>query len=156
MYILQLTNELKITEINTEVLALFLTQQGMDLFNQPNVKGWDGGNNWLTSQLFLQRHNASDFLCNGRMLNRKVLKGNDMATSKMINTIKVGIDFKKGSNKQIISELTERLVFQNNEELQKDMEQVLKYDFDASNENAEKAVLRLFNYITKTPEYQLI
>lgn len=156
VYILQLTNELKITEINTEVLALFLTQQGMDLFNQPNVKGWDGGNNWLTSQLFLQRHNASDFLCNGRMLNRKVLKGNDIATSEMIKTIKVGIDFKKGNNKQIISELTERLVFQNNEELQKDMEQVLKYDFDASNENAEKAVLRLFNYITKTPEYQLI
>lgn len=156
VYILQLIHELKITEINTEVLALFLSQQGMDLFNQPNVKGWDGGNNWLTSQLFLQRHNASDFLCNGRMLNEKVLRGNDIETSEMIKTIKVGIAFKKGSNKQIISELTERLLFQSNEELQKDMEQVLKYDFDASNENAEKAVLRLFNYITKTPEYQLI
>lgn len=156
VFILQLIDELKITEINTEILALFLSQQGMDLFNQPNVKGWDGGNNWLTSQLFLQRHNASDFLCNGRMLNRKVLRGNDIETSEMIKTIKVGIDFKKGSNKQIISELIDRLLFQNNDELQNDMEQVLKYDFDASSENAEKAVLRLFNYITKTPEYQLI
>ncbi len=132
------------------------TDERPDLFNQPNVKGWDGGNNWLTSQLFLQRQNASDFLCNGRMLNRKVLRGNDMETSEMIKTIKVGITFKKGSNKEIISELTERLLFQNNLDLQKDMEQVLKYDFDASSENAEKAVLRLFNYITKTPEYQLI
>jgi len=24
----------------------------MDLFNQPNVKGWDGGNSWITSQIF--------------------------------------------------------------------------------------------------------
>lgn len=156
VFTLQLIHELKITKINTEILALFLSQQGMDLFNQPNVKGWDGGNNWLTSQLFLQRQNASDFLCNGRMLNRKVLRGNDIETSEMIKTIKVGIHFKKGNNKEIISELTNRLLFQNNDDLQKDMEQVLKYDFDASNENAEKAVLRLFNYMTKTPEYQLI
>lgn len=156
VYILQLIHELKITEINTEVLALFLSQQNMDLFNQPNVKGWNGGNSWLTSQLYLQRHNAADFLCNGRMLNRKVLRGNENESSENNKTIKVGIDFKKGTNKQIISELTERLLFQNNDELQKDMEQILKYDFDASNENAEKAVLRLFNYITKTPEYQLI
>lgn len=156
VYILQLIHELKITENNTEIIALFLSQQGMDLFNQPNVKGWDGGTNWLTSQLFLQRHNASDFLCNGRMLNRKVLKGTEIETSEMIKTIKVGIAFKKGSNTQIISELTERLLFQKNTDLQKDMEEIVKYDFDASNENAEKAVLRLFNYITKTPEYQLI
>jgi hypothetical protein len=40
--------------------------------------------------------------------------------------------------------------------MQKDMENVLKYDFDAKNENAKNAVLRLFNYIIKTPEYQLI
>jgi len=128
----------------------------MDLFNQQNVKGWDGGNNWLTSQVFLQRQNASDFLCNGRMLNRKVLRGNDSEGYDNIQTIKVGIAFKKGSNKQIISELTERLLFQSNDDLQKDMEQILKYDFDASTENAKQAVLRLFNYITKTPEYQLI
>ena len=156
VYTLQLIHELKITEINSEVLALFLSQQGMDLFNQPNVKGWDGGNNWLSSQLFLQRNTASDFLCNGRMLNRKILKGNDQETATNIKTIKVGMNFKKGSNTQIISELTERLLFQSSDELQKDMEQVLKYDFDASNENAEKAVIRLFNYISKTPEYQLI
>ena len=156
VYTLQLINELKITTVNSDVLALFLSQQGMDLFNQPNVKGWDGGNNWLTSQIFLQRQNASDLLCNGRMLNRKVLRGNDSDGIINFKTLKVGINYKNGSNKQIISELTNRLLFESNHELQKDMEQVLKYDFDASNENAEKAVLRLFNYITKTPEYQLI
>jgi hypothetical protein len=40
--------------------------------------------------------------------------------------------------------------------MQKDMENLLKYDFDAKSENANNAVLRLFNYITKLPEYQLI
>lgn len=156
VYILQLIDELKIKEVKSTIIALFLNQQGMDLMNQPNVKGWDGGNNWLSSQLYLQRNNASDFLCNGRMLNRSVLKGNDIDNLTTIKNIKVGIDFKKGSNKQIISELTNRLLFQTSEELQNDMEQLLKYDFDAENDNAEKAVIRLFNYITKTPEYQLI
>ena len=34
----------------------------MDLYDQPNVKGWDGGNSWLTSQIYLQRNNVSDLL----------------------------------------------------------------------------------------------
>jgi hypothetical protein len=64
--------------------------------------------------------------------------------------------FKTGTNKQIITELSNRLLFQTDENIQKDMEQILKYDFDAENENADKAVMRLFNYIVKTPEFQLI
>jgi hypothetical protein len=32
----------------------------MDLFNQPNVKGWDGGKSWLTTQIYLQREAVAD------------------------------------------------------------------------------------------------
>ena len=156
VYLLQLVHELKIKEIKPQIIALFLSQQGMDLCNQPNVKGWDGGHNWLSSQLFLQRNNTSDFLCNGRMINRSILKETDLESAETSKSIQVTIDFKKGSNQQIIAELTDRLLFQGSDELQKDMEQILKYDFDSNNVNAEKAVIRLFNYITKTPEYQLI
>jgi hypothetical protein len=42
------------------------------------------------------------------------------------------------------------------ENLQKDMETLLKYDFDASAENAQKTVIRLFNFMTKLPEFQII
>ena len=61
-----------------------------------------------------------------------------------------------GNNKTIITELSNRLLFKVNDSMQKDMENLLKYDFDPKNPNANYAVVRLFNYITKLPEYQLI
>lgn len=61
-----------------------------------------------------------------------------------------------GNNKTIITELSNRLLFTVNESIQKDMENLLKYDFDPKDPNANFAVIRLFNYITKLPEYQLI
>lgn len=159
-YLFQLTDELNITNSNSNLISFFLKQQGMDLFNQPNVKGWDGGNSWLTSQIYLQRNNASDLLCNGRNISRKVFdkipeEGDEPEIK--LEKINVSIDFNKnGNNKQIISELSNRLLFRVDENLQKDMENLLKYDFDAKDSNANYAILRLFNYITKTPEYQLI
>ncbi|GAB3719116.1 DUF1800 domain-containing protein [Flavobacterium koreense] len=159
-YLFQLTDELNITNSNSNLISFFLKQQGMDLFNQPNVKGWDGGNSWLTSQIYLQRNNASDLLCNGRNISRKVFdkipeEGDEPEIK--LEKINISIDFNKnGNNKQIISELSNRLLFRVDENLQKDMENLLKYDFDAKDANANFAVLRLFNYITKTPEYQLI
>jgi uncharacterized protein (DUF1800 family) len=159
-YLFQLTDELNIVNSNTTLIAFFLKQQGMDLFNQPNVKGWDGGNSWLTSQIYLQRNNASDLLCNGRNISRKVFdkipeEGDEPEIK--LEKINISVDFdKNGNNKKIISELSNRLLFRVDENLQKDMENLLKYDFDAKDDNANYAVLRLFNYITKTPEYQLI
>lgn len=159
-YLFQLTDELNITNSNSNLISFFLKQQGMDLFNQPNVKGWDGGNSWLTSQIYLQRNNASDLLCNGRNISRKVfdkIPEEGIEPEIKIEKINVSIDFNKnGNNKQIISELSNRLLFRVDENLQKDMENLLKYDFDTKDANANYAVLRLFNYITKTPEYQLI
>ncbi|MNE85628.1 hypothetical protein D3C80_1826480 [compost metagenome] len=61
-----------------------------------------------------------------------------------------------GNNKTIISELSDRLLFNVNDSAQKDMENLLKYDFDPKDPHADFAVVRLFNYITKLPEYQLI
>jgi uncharacterized protein (DUF1800 family) len=160
VYIIQLIDELNSNEIPDVMLTFFLRQQGMDLYNQPNVKGWDGGNSWLTSQIFLQRNNVSDLLCSGRNINRKTfnkIPDEDQQPEIALEKINVSINFnKKGTNKDIIAELSNRLLFQIDESMQKDMENLLKYDFDPNETNAQNAVLRLFNYITKTPEYQLI
>ena len=159
-YLFQLTDELNFNKSNSNLIALFLKQQGMDLFNQPNVKGWDGGNSWLTSQIYLQRNNTSDLLCNGKNISRKTfekLPEEGEETEIMLENINVKIAFdKNGTNKKIINELSNRLLFRVDESMQKDMENLLKYDFDATSKNANYAVLRVFNYITKTPEYQLI
>ena len=62
----------------------------------------------------------------------------------------------KGTNKEIIKELTDRLLFSTDTSLQQDLEKILKYDFDPQSLGANDAVLRLFNAIIKSPEFQLI
>jgi uncharacterized protein (DUF1800 family) len=160
VYILQLLNELHIDDLDDGMVMFFLKQQGMDLYNQVNVKGWDGGNSWLTSQIYLQRNNTSDLLCSGRSVNRKVFNNMTSDTEKPkpeLEKIDIKIDFdSNGNNKTIITELSDRLLFKVNDSMQKDMENLLKYDFDPKEAHANFAVIRLFDYITKLPEYQLI
>jgi len=164
-YALQLMNELNIENPNEKLIARFLKDQGMDLFNQPNVKGWDGGNSWLTSQVFLQRNNIADLLCNGKNLTRakKINNDNSMMSDDLMTRqnpnlqLKVKLDWnKEGNNKEIIGELKNRLLFQTDEADQQDFEKILKYDFDSKTEGSDNAVMRLFNYMVKTPEFQLI
>lgn len=129
----------------------------MDLFNQPNVKGWIGGNSWLTSQLYLQRNNFADLLCSGRNLNRKTIKTNDEMPNESSRKKEIKIDWNSiGTNKEIITELKNRLLFEVNAASQKDFENIIKYDFNPTVENANQVVLRLFNAMVKMPEYQLI
>ena len=158
-YSLQLMNELNVENPNGKLIAYFLKEQGMDLFNQPNVKGWDGGNYWLTSQIFLQRNNVADLLCNGKNLSRGQKENQDNAMMKQnpnrLLNVKLNWD-KEGNNKQIIAELKDRLLFQIDDATQSDFEQLLKYDFDSKTEGSENAVMRLFNFMVKTPEFQLI
>ncbi len=160
VYILQLIDELQIKDVESKIIAFFIKQQGMELFNQVNVKGWDGGNSWLTSQIYLQRNNTADMLCNGKILNRKEFnKIPEEGEQSKISFEKVNVSLNfdtNGNNKKIIADLSNRLLFQVEDDTQKDMENLLKYDFDAKEAHANNAVVRLFNYITKTPEYQLI
>lgn len=156
---LQLMNELNIENPNGKLIAFFLKEQGMDLFNQPNVKGWDGGNSWLTSQVFLQRNNTADLLCNGKNFSRgkKEMDENSIMKQNSNKLLNVKLNWNTaGNNKEIIAELTHRLLFQTDKDNQSDFEQILKYDFDSKTEGSENAVMRLFNFMVKTPEFQLI
>lgn len=157
-YSLQLMDELNVTNPNGKLIAVFLKEQGMDLFNQPNVKGWDGGNSWLTSQVLLQRNNVADLLCNGKNLSRGKQESENMMLKQNPNKqLKVKLNWDAaGNNKEIIAELKNRLLFQTDASTQADFEQILKYDFDSKTEGSENAVMRLFNFMVKTPEFQLI
>ena len=158
VYILQLMNELNIEQLNPQLLAFYLKQQGMDLFNQPNVKGWNGGKEWLSSQVFLQRNNVADLLCNGKNISRRAqYTDNEMSNENLNQLVNVSLKWNKtGTNKTIIAELQNRLLFQIDENLQKDWETILKYDFNPKEDGADNAVMRLFNNMIKTPEFQII
>jgi hypothetical protein len=48
------------------------------------------------------------------------------------------------------------MVFETNEEMQTDLNQLLKYDFDPTAENAAKNILTVYQYLAKSPEFQII
>ena len=142
----------------------------MILFNPPNVKGWDGGTAWLSSQKLLQRCGVVATIASGKSLDnfrfkpKQMEMADDMEMSegamfgKPRNEQKLpALKWNKSltTNKLIIQDLSERLVFNVSKNMQTDMEQVLKYDFNPSEMNAQQAVTRLAEYIMKSPEYQL-
>jgi uncharacterized protein (DUF1800 family) len=157
VYTIQLLDELNANNQSDRLIAYFTRNQSMDLFNQPNVKGWQGGNSWLTAQLFLDRNALADQLCKGKNLNTSLFKKTGGEISEYISHFDVKIAVEKAANnKEVIAQLKNRLLFNADENLQKDFETILKHDFDPNSKYADDGIMRLFNYMIKTPEFQLI
>ena len=52
---------------STLILADWLARFGQDLFYPPNVGGWKGGRNWLTTRCVIARVNYAHAFCNGQL-----------------------------------------------------------------------------------------
>lgn len=161
LYILQLINELGINEISDEMIVLFLKQQGMDLFNQPNVRGWQGGNSWLSAENYFLRINIADLLCNEKNLNRKKNQPKNISSENQsdITAAQINLNLnwdRTKNNLQIISEISERLLFQVDKQTQNKMENILNSNFNPNVENASKNIIDLYKYIIKKPEFQIV
>lgn len=129
----------------------------MDLYDQPNVKGWNGGQDWMTSQIYADRNQFIDFFILGnkrfeKVLNKR-LENFDFGTVNLIP--KLNISNTKNAQ-TIVEELLQRTVFDKNDDLKKDLNQILKYDFGPRAENAEKSILKVYQFIVKSPEFQII
>lgn len=160
VYIMQLAEETGLKKPNPILVYNFIRSQGMDLYGQPNVKGWPGGNSWITSQTYLRRNKVADNLCKGFNLPVKPLAAYPDYFKEYVNEAAfrpaVTWSSRQTGNSEIITQLENRLLFDTDKALQENFEKILKYDFDPKSPNADEAVLRLFNYMVKTPEFQLI
>jgi uncharacterized protein (DUF1800 family) len=58
-------------QFNPLLLAPWMRQMDQDLFNPPNVKGWDGGMSWISTTTLLARANFADTLTSARGGNNK-------------------------------------------------------------------------------------
>lgn len=156
VFFLQVHHDLNITP-NYKLLAFILKNQAMDIYDQPNVKGWKGGKEWLTSQTYADRNQFIDFLIDGNEMFKKQL-------AKRLERFEVGtIDLlpklvcKNNKNAAtILEELTNRMIFETNPEMVSDLNQILKYDFDPKSANAQQSMLRVYQYLAKSPEFQII
>jgi uncharacterized protein (DUF1800 family) len=170
-FLLTTLNEFNMDTPPARQLVPYFKEQDMILFSPPNVKGWDGGTAWLSSQKLLHRCGIVATIANGNTLDNFRFKArqtemmddldmNQMAMyGKPRQEQKAPVltwDKSLTNNKLIIQNFSERLVFTVSKEMQMDMEQVLKYDFNPAEMNAQQGVTRLVEYIMKAPEYQLV
>lgn len=156
IYLLQVHHDLGITP-NYKLIAFLLKNQAMDIYDQPNVKGWKGGKDWLTAQIYADRNEFIDFVIDknkkfGKILNQRLEKF-DAGIFDLNPQLKIK---NKTNSKTILEELTNKMVFETNSEMNQELNELLKYDFDPNAENASQKILRVYQYIAKSPEFQII
>jgi Protein of unknown function (DUF1800) len=173
-FVLQVHHEFQLDLPSIKRLVPYFNQQGMTPLLPPNVKGWDGGKSWLSSQKLLQRMGVVSILSNGKNLEAFSFRGEkkeDLAMDEMkMNAEQVfgkngdkmstkipefRWDKNAKNNKDIIKSVSDRLLFAVNNDVQQDMERILKYDFNPTEMNAQLSVTRLAEYVMKTPEFQI-
>jgi hypothetical protein len=168
-FFLQILNAFDIDLPQTRVVLNYIKEQDMHLLNPPNVKGWDGGQAWLSSQKLLQRVSMVTPLSSGKSFDvfkfkRKQENAMEEMNMQEASFLKYNPAKSKpvfqwnknlNNNKDIIKDLCDKWIFNVSADMQQDMEQVLKYDFNPKDENAQFAVTRLAEYIFKSPEFQI-
>ncbi|MGO8677119.1 MAG: DUF1800 domain-containing protein [Limisphaerales bacterium] len=138
---------------------------GQDLFAPPNVKGWDGGLSWITTNTLLARYNEAAVLVEGDVsglaaaaqANRPDPK---RPAGRRLQEVRVGgVDVEKlfaaqeRSDKDLLVAAMERRLLQSN--LKPGQEKVLR-DYLAKEGEMDRRVIRnAIRLVMSTPEYQL-
>ncbi|HEX4349927.1 MAG TPA: DUF1800 domain-containing protein, partial [Verrucomicrobiae bacterium] len=141
-------------------------QLGQDLFAPPNVKGWDGGVTWITTNTLLTRYNdaqslvegtvppltAGDFGGKGAGNGQKAMKALQRLRVGGVNLDKILTPEERDNNQNIIASLQNRL-FQTN--LKKDQQQDLQDFLDSKTKMSDADILTAIRLMMSTPEYQV-
>ena len=153
-------------ELPPPIVCLGLTRNlGQDLFAPPNVKGWDGGLSWITTNTLLARYNEAATLVQGEMPAGApaMLAKNpnaQMQIERRMRNMEIGsVDPKKLFNateradkEALVAALEKRLL---QAKLKPKQETVLRDYLDSQGELTDQAILNSIRLVMSTPEYQL-
>jgi uncharacterized protein (DUF1800 family) len=147
------------------VICLGLTQNlGQDLFAPPNVKGWDGGLSWITTNTLFTRYNEAAALVRGEMLVPVIAraKGQNQVrgVERRFPPARVGgVDAAKlfteteRTNKDALIAALERRLLQSR--LTPKQETALRQFLDSQGPLEDRQILDAIQLVMSTPEYQL-
>ncbi|HZV33180.1 MAG TPA: DUF1800 domain-containing protein [Verrucomicrobiae bacterium] len=142
---------------------------GQDLFQPPNVKGWDGGLSWITTNNLLARYNEAAILVDGnsKML-REELAGalpppaqaktmqvqNRMRNFQMetVDVQKILSPEQRSDKDKLLAALEKRLL---QDKLRPKQEQALRDYLDGQSSMDDTVILNAIRLVMSTPEYQL-
>jgi uncharacterized protein (DUF1800 family) len=144
-----------------------LRQLGQDLFAPPNVKGWDGGITWITTNTLLTRYNDAESLVQGTL---PALTANDFAKKpggaggeramKVLQRVRMGgvnldkiLTPEERANKDsMVASLQHRLL---QTTLNGDQEKALNDFLNSKQQITDPDILTAIRLIMSTPEYQV-
>jgi hypothetical protein len=143
---------------------------GQDLFAPPNVKGWDGGLTWITTNNLLTRYNEAAAIVDG---NYAVLQGTNFNRNpankkpgqdaklavrlsrlrpERVNVNSILTDYERTNKQALIGALQERLL---QSKLKPRQSHALREFLDSKDQLEEEDILAAIRLVMSTPEYQL-
>jgi uncharacterized protein (DUF1800 family) len=144
-----------------------LRQLGQDLFAPPNVKGWDGGITWITTNTLLTRYNDAEALVQGTL---PTLTAGDFARKeggaggeramKLLQRVRMGgVNVKKiltpeerADKDTLVASLQHRLL---QSTLDGEQEKALNDFLDSKETLNDADILTAIRLVMSTPEYQV-
>ena len=143
-----------------------LRQLGQDLFAPPNVKGWDGGVTWITTNTLLTRYNdaqalvegqlppltAGDFAGKGGNKGNKAMQFMQRVRMGGVNVEKILTPAQRTDKATIVAALEHRL-FQTT--LNTDQEQTLREFLDSKTKMSDADIRTTVRLMMSTPAYQV-
>ncbi len=145
-----------------------LRQLGQDLFAPPNVKGWDGGVTWITTNTLLTRYNDAQALVEGTLpalsagdfAKKGTVGGGGERAMKALQRIRMGgvkvekiLTPEQRADKATIVAALEHRLFQTR--LSSDQEQTLREFLDAKTKMSDADIATTVRLMMSTPEYQV-
>ncbi len=148
------------------LVCLALTRDlGQDLFAPPNVKGWDGGLNWITTNTLLARYNEAATLLRGdlsmvsvpariQQASRSRALEHRLQTTRIsgVDPAKLCPEIERADKETLIAALEKRLL---QSRLKPKQEQALRHYLDSRAPLNDDDILNAIRLIMSTPEYQL-
>jgi uncharacterized protein (DUF1800 family) len=133
---------------------------GQELFLPPNVKGWDGGLAWITTNNLLSRYNLSAFLVMGenpmlpppgkdkkaRMRQRPFRPGNAVDVTKIFS------DEERATKPRLVAALEKRFI---QGQLKEKQRKTLTDFLDGLGALDQEDILHAIRLVMSTPEFQL-
>jgi uncharacterized protein (DUF1800 family) len=142
-------------------------QLGQDLFAPPNVKGWDGGITWITTNTLLTRYNDAQALVEGTLpplaagdFARKQGGGGGEKAMKVLQRVRMGgvavekiLTPEERAEKAAIVAALEKRLFQS--PLKGEQEKALREFLDSKTKLNDADILTTIRLMMSTPEYQV-
>ena len=138
---------------------------GQDLFAPPNVKGWDGGLSWITTNTLLARYNeaatllqgdvapvAGGALANRPNANRQFVRRMAQLRIGAVDAGKLFTEKQRESVDALLPALERRLL---QAQFKPEQEKVLRDYLGGQPELTDSAILNAIRLAMSTPEYQL-